>query len=362
MKLDKFQLNAIKQFSNNSKKLNESSIETLNHIFHMCDIPMKKRFELSSVIDQHYRVAIHFHPDRIDRRGNMVLKSLLEEGVYKNQFETGISNGGLSAYEGGERVQWEHDLFGDSFVRAPKVSRPKYGALDFRLFPEGPAPRFGSCYMVLSLDVMKRSTFTFMDSNLNSNGKATFGNWDCLLAELFTGVFINELFLGKFHVSTDEVVDILFHSSSNGYDETYFNQPVGRNLNHYVEAQIHGSIELMKDVERLVVDRSFVDSPPIRGFLNDIEAKYNIPVSWHPGFQLSSLEVPQNFRGKDMPLIARRIVGDGYLSVRELGGISERYMKNSEAVSMELGHPDPLQAIKYLWHILVKFGHSYNNK
>ena len=35
------------------------------------------------------------------------------------------------------------------------------------------------------------------------------------------------------------------------------NKESARNLNHYIEAQIHGEISLKEDVEALVVDPSF---------------------------------------------------------------------------------------------------------
>lgn len=57
------------------------------------------------------RVAIHFHPDRHTSAGHSVTRSLVQSGIYKSQFETQISNGGLSAFPGGERYKWEERLF-----------------------------------------------------------------------------------------------------------------------------------------------------------------------------------------------------------------------------------------------------------
>src|SRR4051812_6226037 len=36
------------------------------------------------------RVALHFHPERLHRGGGTVAAGLLEAGVYKSQFETGL--------------------------------------------------------------------------------------------------------------------------------------------------------------------------------------------------------------------------------------------------------------------------------
>ncbi len=46
------------------------------------------------------RVTVNFHPDRL-LAGATVLAWLAREGVYRSQFETGISNGGLTAHPGG---------------------------------------------------------------------------------------------------------------------------------------------------------------------------------------------------------------------------------------------------------------------
>jgi hypothetical protein len=53
--------------------------------------------ELCARIAERGRVVCNFHPDRIAADGRTVLEALLEDGVYRNQFETGISNGGLGA-------------------------------------------------------------------------------------------------------------------------------------------------------------------------------------------------------------------------------------------------------------------------
>ena len=48
-------------------------------------------------------VALHFHPERVSRLGRSVAEGLLQDGVYKNQFDAGLSSGSPSAFPGGER-------------------------------------------------------------------------------------------------------------------------------------------------------------------------------------------------------------------------------------------------------------------
>ena len=53
-------------------------------------------------LDRSLRVTLNFHPDRVTDDVPM-LELLARSGVYRNQFETGTSNGGLTAHSGGAR-------------------------------------------------------------------------------------------------------------------------------------------------------------------------------------------------------------------------------------------------------------------
>ena len=64
----------------------------------------------------------------------------MRDGVYRSQFETGTSNGGLTAHPGGNRWLWEERLFGGAYNDAPVSERPKYGALNHRRRSLGGAP------------------------------------------------------------------------------------------------------------------------------------------------------------------------------------------------------------------------------
>ena len=67
-------------------------------------------------------VTLNFHPDRLLADGRKVDVALLEEGVYRSQFETRISGGGLTAHPGGDRDRWESELFGGAYDGAPRPS------------------------------------------------------------------------------------------------------------------------------------------------------------------------------------------------------------------------------------------------
>jgi hypothetical protein len=59
--------------------------------------------------------VIHFHPDRLGIKPTPVAKAHLAEGVYRHQFETGLSSGSVSAFSGGARDTWEKTLFGGAY-------------------------------------------------------------------------------------------------------------------------------------------------------------------------------------------------------------------------------------------------------
>ena len=82
------------------------------------------------------RVALHFHPgDDASEAG--VLESILQLGQYLSQFATGTSNGGLTAFPGGDRWLWEQRIFGGAYDHVEVHHRPVYGALDLDGDPLG---------------------------------------------------------------------------------------------------------------------------------------------------------------------------------------------------------------------------------
>src|SRR6185436_20583157 len=71
--------------------------------------------------------------------------------------------------------------------------------------------------------------------------------------------------------------------------------PAGRLLDTGIEAQVHGPIDMDRDVERLVVDPAFAGTPT-GVCLKEICRKYGIPLDWHGGFRLPVRDVPDEFR------------------------------------------------------------------
>src|SRR5690242_3772405 len=191
------------------------------------------------------RIHVQFHPDPLVN-GRTVLDALADDGVYLSQFVTGTSNGGLTAYPGGDRWRWESRMFGGAYDNAPAHTRPIYGALDHRRRPCGAAPRFGSAYLRLNAATRQRATFCHPDSFFEPTAFAVAQHMS--LIELCTG----------------------------GSDP----------LDDYIEAHVHGAVRLDRDVEAIVLDPCFRRT--------DVEAAANrlpCPAQWHPGFRISVAEL-----------------------------------------------------------------------
>lgn len=265
-------------------------------------------------LDPDLRVTLNFHPDRLSR-GRTVLEHLRLDGTYRSQFETGTSNGGLTAHEGGARWRWERDIFGGAYDDAPAAERPVYGALDHRRGPLGGAPRFGSAYLRLTPEVLGRTSFCFPDSVF---GPGLFG--------------------------TADACDLVRHAEEyarrvrDGVDEADEAREGGL-LDAYVEAHVHGRVELARDVELLALD------PCYRGTEIEEQARA-LPVSvrWHEGRRLTVQEAERHvaFRGPEAVELARRIARHGELDARVIG------------LAAAAG-ADP-QLLKRVWHLVARYG------
>lgn len=174
--------------------------------------------ELCARVASRERVALNFHPDRVAADGRTVAEALLEDGLYRNQFETRISNGGLGAV----RDRFEARLFAGAYGQPGVVpaERPRYGGLDLVRHPDGPCPRFGSCHLRLRADVLGRSTFSFGDSVTEAAACGTVDELVPVLAALLeaaeggghTSVLAAcDTVLGLEQPTTALLVDVLVH-------------------------------------------------------------------------------------------------------------------------------------------------------
>ncbi|MGH3292986.1 MAG: DUF3626 domain-containing protein [Trebonia sp.] len=251
--------------------------------------------------DPAWRVTLHFHPDRLFG-GVPILRRMADDGVYRSQFETGTSNGGLTAFPGGDRWRWESRIFGRAYDDGPAAARPKYGALNFRRRVVGGSPRFGSAHLRVTASVMERATFCYPDS---------FGQPE------------------HFGVAA-RVSPLVAMAAADDTDP----------LDDYVEAHVHGPLDLSADVEAVVLDPCYLGTPV------EIDAqRLACPVEWHGGFRVTTQDLRRNagYRAPGFAELGASIARSGYLDPGMIGDASRA------------GHYDE-QALKRVWHYVARFG------
>ncbi|MFI8522877.1 DUF3626 domain-containing protein [Promicromonospora sukumoe] len=259
-----------------------------------------------------WRVTINFHPDRLVADGSETLvERLAHDRVWRSQFETGTSNGGLTAHRGGDRWVWEQRMFDGRYDDAAPHLRPRYGALNHRGRAAGGAVRFGSAHLRLRPHVLERTTFCYPDSFLEPEHFAAVDPTPLVtMADADTAAGVHDL------------------------------------LDDYVEAQVHGVVALPDDVEALVLDPSYRGTA-----VADAAARLGVTVEWHHGLRLHVDEVAARpeFRGPEIVEVARAVaVGrttGGWLDARVIG----------EAVRAGEHHP---QDLKKVWHHVARWGEA----
>jgi hypothetical protein len=244
-------------------------------------------------------VTLNFHPDRLLADGRCVAQALLEEGVYRSQFETRISNGGLTAYAGGERDLWEQALFGGAY-QAPGVTlaeRPKYGGLNLMNHLNGACPRFGSCHLRLRTAALGRATFVFGDSTANPTDLGLIDAFAPVVAPLLEAIDAGAGALGRAGVDVRSFAQgVLNGDQASG--RGVFAPAMTHTLNDYIEAHAHGELHLGTDVEAIVVDPAFDDSPAAQ-LLRSTGDRYGFGVERHAGSVLALTHVP--LEAPDLP-------------------------------------------------------------
>ncbi|MCP5041483.1 MAG: DUF3626 domain-containing protein, partial [bacterium] len=123
----------------------------------------------------------------------------------------------------------------------------------------------------------------------------------------------------------------------------------------YIEAQIHGGIDLARDVHAVVLDPSFRHTDVER----DLEAaaeRDGFEVGWNEGSAVHPEEIPAGFRGSDVASLARRTVrADGLVDAAAIGRALADVPFTPPSMA---GDPEasPRQQYKKLWHCCLKYG------
>lgn len=344
-----FEYQAIKHIFNQAKMLESEKLSLISKVcdglLYNVDILLKKL--LSSP------VTINFHPDRLSNNGKMIIENLITDGIYWGQFKTGITNGGKTAYIGGDRFLWEQRLFSNIYPRET-TDRPKYGALNIFEYLDGASPRFGSCYFVLKQSILSRCTFAYGDSSTNPDTLCTADSFYGILASLLHDVKENGRFLDRENYTVQEAINLINQIGNNSQKR------LGRNLDYCIETHIHGDILLNNDIESLYLDESFKGTG-INRYAEILCKKYHLELQWIPLRQIKIDDIRDEFRGPKIKPLAEKI--DKQLGNRS-GNINALLIGKASRASMvnpadweEIGDKNQVfQYIKQLWHTTAYLG------
>lgn len=346
--MSKFNPKAIAYIETYVKNKYPNTRNLLAQVGQQVNIGLPKLGTLINQIKANSRICLHFHPYRLNNQGESVIELLLHSGIYKNQFETKISNGSLSAYKGGQRDIWENNLFGQTILFD---NRPKYGALDLFRHADGPSPRFGSCYFVLKPALNKSATFTYLDSYKTPDERGTIKILDIILVSLLQDCLENKEALGETNIRPNKLVAKILKNLLTPYTQTVLRKPK-QNLDQYIEAQVHADILLKEDVAILVANTAYKNTP-IETVIKKLSEKYQIELLWRQGLELPLETAIANFRGTTIPNMVTQFTANGLINVAVLAETEKRLnkdLKNKEELNTQL------QQLKYLYHTLVQFG------
>ena len=129
----------------------------------------------------------------------------------------------------------------------------------------------------------------------------------------------------------------------------------GRALDSFVEAQVHGPVELARDAEALVADSAF-RATPLADVLAQVASAHGLALAWHPGFALAAAEVPDTFRGIPTRRLAERVSACAPLDAPRIGAAYNDFAANPDAWK-SFGSPSEVRTcFRRLWHVLVLRG------
>jgi hypothetical protein len=129
-------------------------------------------------------------------------------------------------------------------------------------------------------------------------------------------------------------------------------------MDDYVEAQIHGGMQLSRDVLAVVADPSLCDTPT-GVVLASLPAAFGLDLRWHTGFRLSPDRVPADLRSALSPVLAAHVCaryGADTLDAAVLGRAARSVVTAPAEWAAFGDRAQVLQELKYLWHILVILG------
>lgn len=186
------------------------------------------------------KLMVHFDPFELLPNGNMLLEQMSSENTFLNDFQLdrGMDRDG--------REVDERNLFGNDYDVATDEERPHYGVLDLFKQGLGSNPFDGEVALVLNDAVKERSTGIHMESSSIPYGEET--NWTRSLEDPHHLIVDRWTSRWSEPKGADKQRERLMDSVISG------NKSVEGDM---FESQIHGGIDLSRDVEHMLVPNSW---------------------------------------------------------------------------------------------------------
>lgn len=207
-----------------------------------------------------------------------MLEALAADGVYRSQFETLTSNGGLTAYPGGERWMWK------TLFLAGRMSMPA---------------------QTCARNMGRLITGTESLAAHRALGHHIF---ECAEACWSEPHSVTRIAFEPSHFGTAEKCQLIRLAERERTTTDI--------LDNYIEAHIHGIINIENDVEALVLDSCYKGTE-----IETLAHRLACPVEWHPGYRLPESRISNcsDYRGPEIAKIARKLVNNGFITPYDIG-------------------------------------------
>jgi hypothetical protein len=206
----------------------------------------------------------------------------------------------------------------------------------------------------LRADVLARTTLSVGDSYGEPADRGTRDAPLSLVAGLLEEVAAGRLHLGAPELTPPDVAGLLLSASGPAAPT----DRLGRAMDEYLEAQVHGPVRPAEDADHLVADPSF-EGAAVGRELETLAERCRLEMRWHPGFAMPIDEVPDQPRGPVMPVLARRLrtlTGADVLTAAVIGAGARSVVLDPGGWTEFGSAAECLQHLKLLWHVLVIAG------
>lgn len=166
------------------------------------------------------------------KTGNCIFEILCQDPRLKNCFELGNKDQGYYEY----RKKKENFIFVNAYQESENHERPKYGSVNFKndYYGDPLCTMYGDITLIYRDEVKHKASFTYGNSEATMYYVCTFEHNKHIL----------------YHMSVKDIQTMI----------SIVDGKACGNLSCYIEAQLHGDIDISTDVQRIMVPRSVYDS------------------------------------------------------------------------------------------------------